>query len=52
MSEKLKEFIEFVLNSAEEKELTVEDVHFLPLALQLELEKNRWVTSPYKRKMP
>lgn len=52
MSNKLKEFVEEILKKAEEKEMSVEDVHLLPLALQMELEKGRWVKRPYERKVP
>lgn len=52
MSDKLKAFVDEVFKNAESRQLTVEEVHLLPLAMQMELEKTKWVRTPYKRKMP
>ena len=52
MTEKLKQFVDEILEKAEKEGLTLKETHCIPYALQMEFEKEQWIDAPFKREKP
>ena len=52
MTEKLKQFVDEILEKAEKEGLTLKETHCIPYALQMEFEKEQWIDAPFQREKP
>ena len=52
MTERLKQFVNEILEKAEKEGLSIKETHCIPYALQMEFEKKQWIDAPFKRTKP